>query len=162
MQISDFSQKSKSLNYREIKTKLSISIFRRSWGTLIVVSHPALNIGMLHCALGCEFMPQWQQTLYHTQGQHLNFFMILFGLFDLLLLYVCQICHVNCETENWKCEICFKKSLMAIFLTNYCLRSPQSWFAPNVTMTRDKKSRWCSRHFSHSQAVWPENIAKCL
>ena len=25
-----------------------------------------------------------------------------FGLFDLILLFVCQICHVNCETENWK------------------------------------------------------------
>ena len=29
-------------------------------------------------------------------------FMILFGLFDLVLLFVCQIFHVNCETENWK------------------------------------------------------------
>ena len=29
-------------------------------------------------------------------------FMILFGLFDLKLLFACQICHVNCETENWK------------------------------------------------------------
>ena len=29
-------------------------------------------------------------------------FMILFGLFGLILLFVCQICHVNCETENWK------------------------------------------------------------
>ena len=28
------------------------------------------------------------------------FFIILFGLFDLILLFVCQICHVNCETEN--------------------------------------------------------------
>ena len=28
------------------------------------------------------------------------FFMNLFGLFDLILLFVCQICHVNCETEN--------------------------------------------------------------
>ena len=27
------------------------------------------------------------------------FFMILFGLFDLRLFFVCQICHVNCETE---------------------------------------------------------------
>ena len=30
------------------------------------------------------------------------FFMILFGLLDLILLFVCQICHVNCETVNWK------------------------------------------------------------
>ena len=28
------------------------------------------------------------------------FFMILFGLFDLIPLFVCQICHVNCETED--------------------------------------------------------------
>ena len=30
------------------------------------------------------------------------FFMIIFGLFDLILLFVCQICLVNCEPENWK------------------------------------------------------------
>ena len=29
-------------------------------------------------------------------------FMILFGLFDLILLFVCQMCHVNWETEKWK------------------------------------------------------------
>ena len=31
-----------------------------------------------------------------------DFVMILFGLFDLILLFVSQIGHVNCETENWK------------------------------------------------------------
>ena len=30
------------------------------------------------------------------------FFMIPFGLFDSILLFVCQIFHVNCETEKWK------------------------------------------------------------
>ena len=30
------------------------------------------------------------------------FFMILFGIFDLILLFVCQFCHLNCETKNWK------------------------------------------------------------
>ena len=29
-----------------------------------------------------------------------TFFMIRFGLFDLTLLFVCQFCHVNCETEK--------------------------------------------------------------
>ena len=28
-------------------------------------------------------------------------FMILHGLFGLILLFVCQICHMNCETENF-------------------------------------------------------------
>ena len=36
------------------------------------------------------------------------FFMIQFGLFDLILLFVCQICHVNYETENWKWTKKFK------------------------------------------------------
>ena len=27
-------------------------------------------------------------------------FIILFDLFDSILLFVCQICHVNCEAEN--------------------------------------------------------------
>ena len=31
-----------------------------------------------------------------------TFFMILFGLFDTILLFAWQICHVICETENWK------------------------------------------------------------
>ena len=67
-----------------------------------VVSRWALNIGMLHRALVCEFMPWWWHTLYQTQAQHLHFFMIFFGFFDLILIFVCQICHVHCETENWK------------------------------------------------------------
>ena len=33
--------------------------------------------------------------------------MILFGLFKLILLFVCQICHVNRETENLRKEIYF-------------------------------------------------------
>ena len=30
-------------------------------------------------------------SLTKTQAQHLHFFMILFGLFDLILLFVCQL-----------------------------------------------------------------------
>ena len=29
-----------------------------------------------------------------------TFFMIIFGLFELIPLFFCQTCHVNCETEN--------------------------------------------------------------
>ena len=43
------------------------------------------------------------------------FFMILYGLFDLILLFVFQICHVNCETENWKYKkFIFKKNNMQV------------------------------------------------
>ena len=38
-----------------------------------VVSHLALIIGTLCHALGCEFEPWWQQTLFQTQAQHLCF-----------------------------------------------------------------------------------------
>ena len=42
-----------------------------------------------------EFTEPWRYPL----------FIILFGLFDLILLLVCHICHVNYETENWKLTI---------------------------------------------------------
>ena len=41
-------------------------------------------------------------------------FMILIDLFDLILLFVCQICHVNYEAENWKLKkffFFFKKKI---------------------------------------------------
>ena len=56
-----------------------------------MVSHSALNIGTLRRALGHDEQ---------TQQQHLRFFHDSFGLFELKLLFVCQICHVNCESEN--------------------------------------------------------------
>ena len=40
--------------------------------------------------------------------------MIPFGLFDLKLLFVCQIFHVNCETENL-----FKKYLIELIQSNF-------------------------------------------
>ena len=40
--------------------------------------------------------------------------MIPFGLFDLKLLFVCQIFHVNCETENL-----FKKYLIDLIQSNF-------------------------------------------
>ena len=40
------------------------------------------------------------------------FFMILFGLFDLILLFVCQICHVNCDTEKLKIKRNIEKNLI--------------------------------------------------
>ena len=46
------------------------------------------------------------------------FFMILFGLFDLRLFFVCQICHVNCETE-----IENKQNLFKIFFSQLSLFS---------------------------------------
>ena len=78
---------------------------RDSW----VVSHLALNNGILYRALGCQFAPWWWQTLYQTQAQHLHFFMILF---DSILSFVCQICHVNCETDFFKKHV--KPGLMRL------------------------------------------------
>ena len=57
-----------------------------------MISHSALNIGTLHQALGHDddnFLldPCTLSTLFHD-------------LFELILLFVCQIGHVNCETEN--------------------------------------------------------------
>ena len=49
-------------------------------------------------------------------------FMILFGLYDLMLLYACQICHVNCETENQNKQNLFKENNKCI-IQNYLLAS---------------------------------------
>ena len=70
-----------------------------------LVSHSAQIIGTLCHALGHEFKHWWQQTPFQTQAQHLCF------LHD-------SICHVNCETENWK-KIVFKEFLR-IFSTHLC------------------------------------------
>ena len=40
------------------------------------------------------------KLIYVPKHSIYTFFMILFGLSDLILLFVCQICHVNFETEN--------------------------------------------------------------
>ena len=65
-----------------------------------VVSHLALNISLLHHALGHEFKPWWWQTLFQNQAHHLCFLHDCSWFFDMILLFVCHICHVNCETGN--------------------------------------------------------------
>ena len=64
-----------------------------------VVSHSALNIAMpwaMISSLGDD------KLFFGPKHNIYTFFMILCGLFDLILLFVCQISHVNCETENWR------------------------------------------------------------
>ena len=75
-----------------------------------VVSHLALIISTLCHALGREFKTQWWQTLFGHKHNIYAFFMILFGLFDLILLFVCQICHVNCEKIENKQNLFFKET----------------------------------------------------
>ena len=60
------------------------------------------------------------------------FFMILFGLFYLILLFVCQICHVNCETENWK-------------LKKFIFQKIKNWFKHLLRneYRRRKADAWC-------------------
>ena len=58
-----------------------------------------------------------------------TFFIILFGLFDLILLFVYQTCHVNCETENKK-KIIFKKNyvtLLSKVIFNWHLKRSSCW-----------------------------------
>ena len=68
-----------------LKAKMSVTMGRLdSW----VVSHSALNIGTLRHALGRALEPWWWQTLFWPKHNIYDFFMILFGLFDLILLYL--------------------------------------------------------------------------
>ena len=60
--------------------------------------------------------------------------MILFGLFNLKLLFVCQICHVNCKTENRKMKInkIYVKTKQPSFLLNWS-SSLYKWAPPLTT-----------------------------
>ena len=82
-----------------------------------MVSHSALNIGMLPWALSSSL---GNDKLFIGPKHNIyTFFMILFGLFDLILLFGCQICHVNCDTEIENKQNSFEKRFVfctAIFL----------------------------------------------
>ena len=72
----------------------AISLWRQnSW----VVSHSALVICSLCHALGCEFEPKWQRSLFWNQAQHLCFLhdSIWFIWFD------ATICLSNLSCELW-------------------------------------------------------------
>ena len=75
------------------------------WGRLNswVVSHLALIISTLRHALGHEFEPWWQQTLYRTQAQHLCFIhdSIWFIWFDTIIC----LSNLSCEVWNRKLKI---------------------------------------------------------
>ena len=68
----------------------------------------------LHHAQGREFEPWWWQNLYWTQAQQLQFLHDSFGLFNLKLLFVGQICHVNYETKMKNTKFVFKTHDMCI------------------------------------------------
>ena len=111
-----------------------------------------MTIGMICHALGCELKPWWSQTLYQTQVDHLCFFMILFGLFDLVLLFVCQICHVDCETRKLKInEIYFKIQI----------KSPAKMLPDNTT-DQDKVVRQNFRaHHGSASRSWSTCRRRC-
>ena len=58
----------------------------------------------VHCAMPWAVSSSLDYVKLFFRPKHNIYalFMVLFGLFDLKLLFVCQICHVNCETEIWK------------------------------------------------------------
>ena len=96
-----------SIKYLQINSVMPkegfISAFH--WGTWIakMVSLLALNIGTLHHALGCELKPQWRQTLFWTQAQHLYFVhdSIWFIWFDTII----WLSNLSCEFWNRKLKI---------------------------------------------------------
>ena len=67
-----------------------------------MVLHLALIIGMLCHALAVSSSRCDDKLFFGPKHNIYTFFMILFGLFDLILLFVCQIFLLNCERENCK------------------------------------------------------------
>ena len=84
----------------------------------------ALNIITLYYALGREFKPQWQQTLFQTQAQHLRFLhdSIWFILFDTI------ICLSNLSFELWNRKLKIKE-IHFLKKSEYCLATYFSFYS---------------------------------
>ena len=73
------------------------------WGTWIAEWYNTWLWSLVRCAMPWAVSLSLSDDKLYFGPKHniYAFFMILFGLFDLILLFVCQIYHVNCKTENW-------------------------------------------------------------
>ena len=99
-----------------------------------VESHLALNIGTLCHALGHEFEPRWQETLFRTPAQHLHFLhdCVWFIWFDTI------ICLSNLLGELWNRqlkinEIYFEKNKIFCF--------PELWSIPLFDLSLDSMTK---------------------
>ena len=74
------------------------------WGAWVAEQYHTWLWTLVHCAMPWAMSLSLGDNKLFFGPKHniYAFFMILFGLFHLILLFACQICHVNCETENYK------------------------------------------------------------
>ena len=91
------------------------------------------------------------------------FFMILFGLFDLILLFVCQICHVNCETEKLNIKEFFINLTYLLFLPftlyffslSFLPSSPSLYFSLSLNIST---SSWQMIVYSSSRRTFTKDF----
>ena len=85
-------------------TNLNYFNHLQCWGVWIAEWYHTWLWSLVHCAMHWAVSLSLSDNKLFFGPKHNIYalFMILFGLFDLILLFVCLICHVNCETENWK------------------------------------------------------------
>ena len=81
-----------------------LSKCKLAWGAWIAEWYHTRLWSLVHCTMprAVSLSLSDDQLFFGSKHNIYGLFMILFGLFDLILLFVNQICHVNCETENWK------------------------------------------------------------
>ena len=115
-----------------------------------------LNFWTLVCyALGHEFQPRWQQTIFRTQAQHLCFIhdAIWFVWFD---TFICLL-NLSCELWNRKLklkEIYLKKS-SSRYSTPLCSTiSPLKW-GHISEWERDDDSNWNLKQQNLCNQVFP-------
>ena len=99
-------------NIKVLKNLFHFSIFntfrqfkdKSTWGAWIAEWYYTWFLVSLRCAMPWALSSSLgNNKLFFGPKHNINsLFMILLGLFDLILLFVYQICHVNCETVNWK------------------------------------------------------------
>ena len=92
-------------NGQKLKNNLTIrSNWKKGRGACIAEWYHTRLWSSVHCTMPWAVSSSLSDDKLFVGPKHnINaLFMILFGLYDSILLFVCQICHMNCETENWK------------------------------------------------------------
>ena len=82
--------------------KFTNSVPKDSWGAWIPEWYHTQLWTLVHCTKpwAVSLSLGGNKLFFKPKHNIYAFFMILFGLFDLILLFVCQICHMKQKIEN--------------------------------------------------------------
>ena len=83
---------------KSVNSRLGVALY---WGAWIAEWSSHLTFELRYAAPWAVSSSLGDVKLFFGSKHNIYaLFIILFDLFDSILLFVCQICHVNCEAEN--------------------------------------------------------------